>query len=244
MDRIEPQSVPLIVRKYFGLEGSVVRIFLRDVWEVLVSPYQHYFRLAGVHVDMESICGVYARLLVISDGIPSVEFPIEDRTVVGRFDPSTGPVDVDLGTARGAETVSPRHAEVYEDSSGRWWICDLGSANGVWLRRRGASNYGSRISEPRPLEDGDEVAIGSVRLVFKVPQRAAAPPAPSGNRAEDQLPDDLLSELPENLRSELPAILRMLRNWQYLEALRQLRSVTGWDFRKAKDYLDRLWTKR
>jgi hypothetical protein len=53
-----------------------------------------------------------------------------ERMVVGRFDPSAGPVDIDLSGGQGENYISRRHAEVFLEN-GVWMVRDLGSTNGV-----------------------------------------------------------------------------------------------------------------
>jgi pSer/pThr/pTyr-binding forkhead associated (FHA) protein len=86
--------------------------------------------------------------------------------VVGRFDPSTGPVDIDVTGMPGAEHVSRRHAEIYAEA-GAWRVRDLGSTNGVFMKRVGESGYSPRLQEPGDLKDGDEIAFGNVVFVFR-----------------------------------------------------------------------------
>ena len=88
------------------------------------------------------------------------------RLVVGRFDPSTGPVDIDVTEMGGAEHISRRHAELYTES-GVWKVRDLGSTNGVFLKRAGEESYGPRLQEPAELSDGDEIAFGNVVFAFR-----------------------------------------------------------------------------
>ena len=88
------------------------------------------------------------------------------RLVVGRFDPSTGPVDIDVTEMGGAEHISRRHAELYRES-GVWKVRDLGSTNGVFLKRAGEESYGPRLQEPAELKDGDEIAFGNVVFAFR-----------------------------------------------------------------------------
>jgi hypothetical protein len=96
------------------------------------------------------------------------EFPLmADRLAVGRFDPETGPVDIDLSEAAGAEHISRHHGELYRESDGRWFVRDLGSTNGVFVKPVGESAFGPRITEPRPLSNDDELAFGNVRFIFK-----------------------------------------------------------------------------
>lgn len=87
------------------------------------------------------------------------------RFVVGRFDPSTGPVEVDLTRYAAADTISRRHAVVrFED--GQLYVEDQGSLNGVFLRRAGEEEFAPRIDGEQVVRDGDEVAFGNV--IFKV----------------------------------------------------------------------------
>jgi hypothetical protein len=74
------------------------------------------------------------------------------RLVVGRFDASTGPVE-------------RRHAELFFD--GGWKVRDLGSTNGVFIKRATEDAYSPRLVEPTEVKDGDELAFGNVILVFK-----------------------------------------------------------------------------
>lgn len=87
------------------------------------------------------------------------------RLVVGRFDASTGPVEIDLTGAPGAENISRRHAELYFE--GVWKVRDLGSTNGVFIKRAGEEAYSPRLVEPAELKDGDEIAFGNVIVVFQ-----------------------------------------------------------------------------
>lgn len=87
------------------------------------------------------------------------------RLVVGRFDASTGPVEIDLTGVPGAENISRRHAELLFE--GVWKVRDLGSTNGVFIKRAGEEAYSPRIVEPTELKDGDEIAFGNVILVFQ-----------------------------------------------------------------------------
>ncbi len=88
-----------------------------------------------------------------------------ERMVVGRFDPSAGPVDIDLSGGQGENYISRRHAEVYLEH-GAWLVRDLGSTNGVYVKRAGQAQYSPRIIEPQALSDGDEVAFGNMKFLF------------------------------------------------------------------------------
>jgi hypothetical protein len=108
-----------------------------------------------------------ARLVPRDYGASTTEtFPlVGDRVSVGRFDSSTGPVDIDLSGMKGEAHISRRHAE-FALENGKWVIRDLGSTNGVYLKRVGQSAYGPRIAQPEILNDGDEVAFGNTKFLY------------------------------------------------------------------------------
>lgn len=85
--------------------------------------------------------------------------------IVGKFDPSQGPVDIDLGHFPGNEYLSRRHAELYFND--QWMVRDLGSTNGVFIRKSGQANFQPRLQGPAPLEAEDEVAFGNLRFIFR-----------------------------------------------------------------------------
>lgn len=66
----------------------------------------------------------------------------------------------DLKLTLDHHTVSRRHAEVFCDPFGRWWIRDLGSTNGTVLN-------GEDITE-RVLQPGDFISIGDFTILFAV----------------------------------------------------------------------------
>lgn len=109
-----------------------------------------------------------AFLLIKRHGAVSDErIPLEGtRLTVGRFDPSTGPVDIDVTGLPGAEHISRRHAELYAEA-GVWNVRDLGSTNGVFLKPEGEASFSPRLQTPAELSDGDEIAFGNVVFVFR-----------------------------------------------------------------------------
>lgn len=58
------------------------------------------------------------------------------------------------------DTVSRRHAELFCDPFGRWWIRDLGSTNGTVVN-------GERVTE-KVLQPGDRVGVGDYSLFFNL----------------------------------------------------------------------------
>lgn len=94
-------------------------------------------------------------------GAPTdIEFPINPPAIMGRFDPTVGPIDVDLGPFPEGSFVSRKHAKiVFED--GAWKIKDLGSSNGTWV----LNDDFERVEESE-IHDGQEFALGNARFVF------------------------------------------------------------------------------
>lgn len=107
-----------------------------------------------------------ARLVCKQINAPIPEFILENNAIVGIFDQDTGPVDIDLETFFGGETVSRNHAEIYQEV-GIWKVKDLGSTNGVFIKSQGQTRFSARITVPTPLKPDDEIAFGKVKFVFK-----------------------------------------------------------------------------
>ena len=107
-----------------------------------------------------------ARLVAKQTNAPQIEFPLNGIALVGVFDPDSGPVDIDLESFLGGETVSRQHAEIYPEF-GQWMVKDLGSLNGVFIKPSGQSRFGARITTPMSLNPGDEVAFGKVQFIFQ-----------------------------------------------------------------------------
>ena len=65
-----------------------------------------------------------------------------------------------------SKAVSRRHARITVREDGAE-LEDLGSKNGTFLR-------GERIARPTPLRDGDDIALGSAHLTFRVLRGASS----------------------------------------------------------------------
>ncbi|MBL8068479.1 MAG: FHA domain-containing protein [Armatimonadetes bacterium] len=118
----------------------------------------------AVEESIESATEPRPRLIVKRQGVETgEEFPIAAPATIGRFDPSVGPIDVDLGNIEEGGYVSRKHAKITEDA-GVFSIQDLGSSNGVYILRDGEFQ---RVAESE-LADGDEIAFGNARFVFRV----------------------------------------------------------------------------
>jgi serine phosphatase RsbU (regulator of sigma subunit) len=86
----------------------------------------------------------------LSGGPPSRRFLHEPHVVIGRVQ--------GVGLMLDHHTVSRRHAEMFCDPFGRYWIRDLGSTNGTVVN-------GEPVIQ-RALEPGDRVALGDFSVVF------------------------------------------------------------------------------
>lgn len=112
----------------------------------------------------EQVVAVTPRLVVKRAGNETEEiFFFAAPAVVGRFDPSVGPVDVDLGNIPEGSYVSRKHAKVVAEGDG-FKLIDLGSSNGTYVLRNGDFE---RIEETE-IVDGDEIALGNARFVFRL----------------------------------------------------------------------------
>jgi hypothetical protein len=109
-----------------------------------------------------------ARLIPKQTNAPIPEFIIDENSLIGIFDPDSGPVEIDLENFLGNETVSRQHAEIYPEG-GVWKIKDLGSTNGTFIKPLGQTRFGARITIPTPLNSGDEIAIAKIRFLFQIP---------------------------------------------------------------------------
>ena len=81
-----------------------------------------------------------------------------ERLVIGR----SSDADITLKSHR----VSRRHAQIYKDPFGRWWVRDMGSRNGTRVN-------GSPVSE-RVLYSGDVVQIASFAMRLRWPSATAS----------------------------------------------------------------------
>jgi pSer/pThr/pTyr-binding forkhead associated (FHA) protein len=90
-----------------------------------------------------------------------------ERVVIGRFDPETGPVDIDLSSIPETQHISRQHGEMYREADGRWFIRDLGSTNGIFVKHSTDTSFGQRITQPQAIGNGDELAFGNARFVFR-----------------------------------------------------------------------------
>lgn len=103
------------------------------------------------------------RLIVKRSGAETDSvFPVSSGSIIGRFDPAVGPIDVDLGSLPEGVYVSRKHARLDCDENGVWKVVDLGSSNGTFVLR----DDFERVEEAE-ISDGDEFALGNARFVFR-----------------------------------------------------------------------------
>lgn len=116
-----------------------------------------------------------AELVLLRGGTEAgPRYALGAKNTIGRFDPSVGPIDVDLGDLPEGSYVSRKHALIaFED--GAWVIRDLGSSNGVFVLREDFEKV-----EEATLENGMEVALGNAQFVFRLqtPQEPEPEPEP------------------------------------------------------------------
>lgn len=94
-----------------------------------------------------------AARLVVLDGSASglaagTEFILDVTNTLGRVPPNTIIIP--------DPAISARHARLAYHQ-GRWWLEDLGSANGTYLN-------GVPVEKPTPVADGDEIELAQVKL--------------------------------------------------------------------------------
>jgi pSer/pThr/pTyr-binding forkhead associated (FHA) protein len=110
--------------------------------------------------------GEFAEIVLLREGTPTdISYLITNRAVIGRFDPSFGPIDIDLGTLQEGVYVSRKHAMIYQHQ-GQWFIEDLGSSNGTFILPPGEDFI--RIDSPTSISDKQEIAFGNVRFRFDI----------------------------------------------------------------------------
>ena len=106
-----------------------------------------------------------AQLILKRGGAPTGDvFTIGSSATVGRFDPESGPVDVDMAQLPEAVYISRHHAEIHL-RDGQWIVKDLGSRNGTFVKN--AAGF-TRVTGENPVTNGDEIAFGNARFEFKI----------------------------------------------------------------------------
>jgi hypothetical protein len=108
-----------------------------------------------------------ARVTLKRGGISTEHtFAFAARALLGRFDPETGPVDVDLSPLPEAIYVSRRHAEIRYVGRGQWVIRSLAAKNGTFVRAGSLGEF-LPVQGEQALQDGDEIALGNATFEFR-----------------------------------------------------------------------------
>lgn len=104
-----------------------------------------------------------ATITVKRNGEETAEvFELNPPSIIGRFDPAIGPIDVDLGPLPEGAYVSRKHAKItFED--GIWKLEDMGSSNGTFVLR----DDFEKVDEAE-LSDEAEFALGNARFIFRL----------------------------------------------------------------------------
>jgi hypothetical protein len=85
------------------------------------------------------------------------------ETLIGRYDPVTDTrPDVDLTQVDLKRSVSRRHARITRSADGHVVTEEVGALNGTFVN-------GNKLvtGRPHPLQDGDRLSLGMVKLVFR-----------------------------------------------------------------------------
>ena len=109
-----------------------------------------------------------AKLVAKRSDVPQLEFELSssEHSIVGRFDDTTGPVDVDLGDFPDGDTISRNQAEIYFEGS-QWKIKPISTTNGTFIKKAGETRFGSPLNAPEVLNNGDEIAFAKLRFIFQ-----------------------------------------------------------------------------
>jgi pSer/pThr/pTyr-binding forkhead associated (FHA) protein len=121
------------------------------------------------NIPVSNAIGNTAKLVAKQPGCPISEFVLDgSNAIIGKFDPDTGPVDIDLEGFPHEETISRQHGAIYREG-GQWKIQDLGSVNGIFIKRSSEIKFSARITSPTIINMEDEIAIAKIRFIFQIP---------------------------------------------------------------------------
>ncbi len=116
--------------------------------------------------ETERDSGCNCALTLIRDGQEQPErFEFNRSVIIGRADPTLGPVDIDLSSIPEGQFVSRRHAEIACED-GCCTLRDLGSSNGTKV----LSETGDfvPVQSDYPLQSGEQVMFGQAVFSFEL----------------------------------------------------------------------------
>jgi predicted component of type VI protein secretion system len=127
------------------------------------------------------------QLEVVAGNAAGTTIGVDERLVFGRQTEG-------LGQLANDPELSRHHAEVTRRSDGEYQVEDLSSTNGTHVN-------GARLTEPVALSLGDEIELGTTKLVVRT---LPAPPAPEPP-AVDVRAATAVTDVPAAVRQSAPA---------------------------------------
>ena len=151
----EPISVPVtITPEAIEIEGTEVPPTL--VPPIAITP--------SISVSRSPI--LKAKLTAKAADSPIKEYILDETPLlVGKFDPDTEIVDIDLVRFPDAELISRNHAELSFDGSS-WQVRDLNSTNGTYLKRGAERAF--KITQPETVHEGDRLSFANIVFTFSI----------------------------------------------------------------------------
>ena len=114
---------------------------------------------------MPSATEIKAKLIIKHSGGKERELSInQESAVIGRWDPESGAFpEIDLTEDDPESYVSRKHARIFIKDN-KYFIEDLGSANGTYFKKGIKLSQGST----HELHNGDEIIVGRIFLSFLI----------------------------------------------------------------------------
>jgi pSer/pThr/pTyr-binding forkhead associated (FHA) protein len=110
---------------------------------------------------------VKAKLTAKATESPHKEFILDDNPlIVGKFDPDTGKVDINLINFPNSDLISRHHAELSFDGK-NWQVTDLNTVNGTWLKR-GTDRRFKKVIQTETLSEGDRLSFANILFTFSL----------------------------------------------------------------------------
>ena len=144
--------------------GTIGLVVVVAIW----LWFEYYFRVKRRRVKNTSDAPIRRLILMSPDGEREKEWHCEGVTsfLIGKGT-VTRNVDIELGDTHYCDYISNEHA-VLNQIEGTWYIEDLGSVNGVGIRKRG-EEYTLRL---KPLvsykvDEGDILYISKAKILVR-----------------------------------------------------------------------------